>query len=635
MANKKVILSIVAIFAALFLVSFASAGTITSASYSSTALHNSNVIVSFNVTYVGADDVSTYNFSKSSSSVGNWVTLPGPTPITNDTTSSQLTAVLNIPASTPEGTITAYLYADNMNSTSYDNETITITISSDPSLSLSGTAVKLTETQNGTINVTNDGNVGFSTITLSENGEFNVSFSPASFALVAGGSQIVTITPVSTTNFFPDTLTIVAQTNTGTNYTLTSAYSVYEDFFCDYGDVNDTKVEITSIDDTSSGDEWEWKPLDEVTIDVEVENNLAEDEDFVVELAIYDTQEHSYVDIDDENALEQYVSIDEGKSEEVTFDFKVPIEMDDSDGRYVIYVKAYVDGDEDKYCNSYLATEVSGNSAGDIKITKESKEIILDDLEFSTNAKAGELVVVSTRAYNLGTSNQDDVYISLSNTKLKLDLESSKFDLDSGESKLIEFSFVVPDDAENGDYTLDLIAFFDYKKSSDYYSKESDTLTAKITVSDGTSSTTSALTGLAASLDSDSVAGEEMEVLTTITNLGTTRATFVISALDYESWATLSSISQRIVTLDAGEGQEIKITLNVKEDASGEQTFKIESRSGEKVDVKQVAVEIEDGSLLSSLSNYVGGNSMLWLIGAVNLALVLLVVFLAVRVFRR
>ena len=40
-------------------------------------------------------------------------------------------------------------------------------------------------------------------------------------------------------------------------------------------------------------------------------------------------------------------------------DFEVPIELEDSFGRYVLYVKAYVDGKERYYCNSLAGEDIS------------------------------------------------------------------------------------------------------------------------------------------------------------------------------------------------------------------------------------------------------------------------------------
>ena len=178
------------------------------------------------------------------------------------------------------------------------------------------------------------------------------------------------------------------------------------------------------------------------------------------------------------------------------------------------------------------------------------------------------------------------------------------------------------------------MTYFDYKSSSASYRKESEIFEAEITVVDGASSS-SALSGIAASLESDATAGADLEITTTITNLGSAQAVFIVDALDYGSWATLDSISDRTITLNAGESKDIIITLKVKDDISGEQTFKIQSQSGDKIDSKQIAVEISEGSWLSSLGDYFGNNSTLWIIGAVNVALVILILILALRVFRR
>jgi len=631
MITKKTILSLVAVFAALFLISFASATLVFSPStVNGTANPGAVVPLSFglnnsdNATYSVSWSVSSLSASwslpTSTSSIGAYQNLTG------------LSASFTIPSTALPGLQTTYTITANASNDTFSTTaglSALITVNQVYVLSLA-TIQPITRNQNGTINVTNTGNMDFSTVVLSAAGDYNVSLSPSTFALAHGASQTVAVTPLLS-EIFVDTLTISATGNSGAaNASL--SYTVYGDFFCDDGNVNTSKLDITSIDDSA---DWDWEPLDDVTVEVEVENNVGDDEDFVVEIALWDTVDHDFIELNGEDYLEEFIFIEDDDSDSVSFDFEIPIELEDSNGRYELYVKAYVDGDEDSYCNSYAASSIS-DGGDEIKVTKISQDIVLRDLVFPELVKAGDTVDVSARAFNLGSLNQDKVMVVLSNTKLGLDIESSSFELDSGESNLVDFSFVVPTTAENGIYTLKLISYFGYRENSDYYSKNEET-DIKITVGGGVNATTTGtgLSGISASLESDAKAGSDLEITTTITNLGAASATFVVSALDYESWATLNSISDRTIILAAGESEDITISLKVNEGVSGEQTFKIESRSGTKIDSKIVAVEIGGESLFSSLASSFGSNTTLWIVGIVNVLLIVLIIFLVVKVFRR
>ena len=538
----------------LALTSFASAGVldITSVSYSSSASHDSDVTVSFNVTYSGTAAATTITFNESTTNLGTWKTLPSQTVISNNSVPVPFSAVLSIPKHA-SGTLSATLKVDSMNSSADDSEPITITITNSPALDITSVQ-SLTKTQNATINITNTGNTALSNINLSSTGDINVSFSSNNFALNAGSSILVNVnslTDLNSLNLGSHTVTILAK-DIPTNAADTLTYTVAKDF-CDKGNINASKIEISDLDDKDSENEWEWKPLDNVKIEVEVGNNLDRDEDFVAELAIFDTEEEEFIEIDDEKSLTYDLSIDEDDSDTATFEFQVPAEMEDSEGRYVVYVKAYVDGDEDAYCNSYAAEDVPSSSVEPLKITKKSHEVVLDELTASSTVKPGETVVISARAFNIGANDEDKVKVVLTNTKLGLNLESSSFSLDIGESDEVDFSFVIPDTAESGVYSLRLISYFYYKKSSDSYSKNSDTFEVKLTVAGGANTTTSTATssGITASLTSSAKAGSQMEVKATIRNLGTTQSTFVVGVTDYEDWASLNSISDRIVSLGA------------------------------------------------------------------------------------
>ncbi|MBS3065882.1 putative S-layer protein [Candidatus Pacearchaeota archaeon] len=638
MANKTFILSLASLFAITFFVSFASAAILNSTiiSVPSSVAHNAGSFsVSFNMTNTGVD-ASPINWSSSLTSGTATITLPTDTSLIENQIKI-FTATLSFPSFQSNNiafTITADPSGVGLNETISFSVPITLS----PSLSISSIQT-LTKTQNATINITNTGNQNLGTISLSASGDFNVSFYPTTLSSLApGASALVNVTSTSNLtdknvlSLGPHPLTITASATGATN---TLVYTINGDF-CDYGNVNASLVSISNIKDKYSETEWEWKPLDNVTVTFDIENNIGDDKDFTAELALYDSVRKKFVDLEDENSLSTDLSINDGNNEKVSFTFKVPADLEDSDGKYVLYVKAYVDGKEKSYCNSYPAKEVPDGSGEDIRIDKKENDVKLDEISYPTTAKPGEIVTISASVFNIGTEDQDKVKVMLTNSKLNLNLESYSFSLDSGDSTMVDFSFVVPASAENGIYALRLTPYLDYKSSTDTYAKQGSSFDAQITISGGANATTTtSLSGITASLESEAKAGSNLEITATITNFGTSAATFVVGAVDYDSWAILNSVSDRIITLAAGESKDVKISLSVNEGVSGEQTFKIESRSGDKIDSKVVAVEIGAKSLLSSLADSLTNNTMLWIIGAVNVILIIFIIVLAIRFLRR
>ena len=594
--------------------------------------HNSDINVQFSVNNTGSVNYTGITFSGVS---GSWSNLPASTTLSAGEIKS-FSATLHVPQFA-SGVLNAQLHAATTPAATADLS-VAVNIANSPSLSISSIKA-LTKAQNGTINITNNGNVALNSINLTASGEISVSLSDAGpFSLSPGSSKAVNVNAVSNLDELAlgSNAAAITAKDASAGAETSFSYTIKEDF-CEEGNVNATKIEISDIEDTSSEDEWKWKPLDDVKVEVKVENKLDKDEDFVVELGLYDKEEKEFVELDGEDTLEKELSLDEDDSDKVSFEFKVPADVEESDGRYVLYVKAYVDGDEDTFCNSYSAREMPGGASDSIEIEKKSNDVALDEVSVSSDVSAaGDTIRVRALVYNIGEEDETKVKITLKNSKLGLNLEQTISSLDSGDSEEVEFSFVIPSDAEDGTYTLSLETEFDYSKSADSYRKSSDdsweaTLKVGASSSSGQAST-SVLAGITASLDSDAKAGEALEITVTLKNLGAAKTSFIVGAKDFDSWAVLNSVSERIVSLDVGASKDIKFSFNINKDAAGEKSFLVETIAGNKVETKEIAVNIAESSALSDLFK---GNSLIWVIGAVNLVLLILIIVLAVRVLRR
>ncbi|MFQ5532108.1 MAG: putative S-layer protein, partial [Candidatus Nanoarchaeia archaeon] len=143
---------------------------------------------------------------------------------------------------------------------------------------------------------------------------------------------------------------------------------------------------------------------------------------------------------------------------------------------------------------------------------------------------------------------------------------------------------------------------------------------------------------VSANLESGGQAGQELVVKATITNLGDELASYSVNAAGYTEWADSAGLDQNVVLLNAGDSVDVLITFSVKSDALGDQIFDIEIMSDNEIVAKQpVAVTISEGKGRFGITGAAifGDNTFLWVIGFLNIALVIIIILVAVRVARK
>ncbi|MEK6893157.1 MAG: putative S-layer protein [Nanoarchaeota archaeon] len=568
--------------------------------------------------------------------------------VLNGSLSDLITLTFRAGGQAPVGVSTKNIIinAKHEDGTSVSIESVRLTPTINPNPSLSITKIKdLSRTQNGTINITNSGNIRLSNIVLSSAGNFGVSLSQSGvFSLNPGESRNVEVTAsdLSTLKFGINSATIsaVANNNVGAQYSFSIAES-----FCRSGTIG-SNLSLRDVAIRSDGeDDAIWKPLDTITVKVEVEN-LASDNigSIYVDLGLFDSngknvaKDLNFISKDDENV--KLGSINDGESKKTIFEFKAPADI--KEGNYRLAVKAYSKESglgEDKLCIDN-AGDLSNTIYEVIRIEKQDaagKFIAFDKIETSPSELiCGDKGVLSFDVLNIGTEDQDRIKVMLLNKELGISMfEEIKNGLDMGDSQAMSFSFGVPATASNKTYNLELSAEYDYNDGTyREISEDLFTVPLKVICLSKASSITGRAALITASLESDATAGKQMAINSKISNVGANSASFIIGAKNYESWATLDSISERVFTLAPGESKTLVIILSVNKDASGEKSFVIEALADGKSETREVAVNIA-GESASSLSSYFKNNYLIWIIGAVNLLLIILIIFVAIRVSRR
>jgi len=517
-----------------------------------------------------------------------------------------------------------------------------------------------------TFTITNTNATGVLNITLSPqqiadtNGKtVTINFNKTFLNIPAGNSTTVKATTYSLATdillgTFSKVYTINETGNSNNSQSLTLSFS---NSFCSNGSINDTNLRLrVDINNRGQGDDNTWMPLDsiEVRVGLENNNNLNGNGDLnsvrfrlglfkeglsnnIINDMIWANKDEGKVNVGD---------INEGDSKKYTFKFRVdPREV--KNGNYILRVKAYPKRDENGACIDHsddLINFGSSDTSANIRISEESdknKMVVVDEKSYPlvTNAFCGEQVTLPVDVYNIGDRDfNDQVKVTLVNKELGInENETALGDLNKGEKTNVRFSLNVPKDAQEKTYTLSMRTFYDYNKDNGVYDEVSyNTFNSLLKVAGNCVYVSNA--SVNANLVSGGKAGESLVVKALVTNTGDKKANYLVNTVGYSSWASSSNTVPTTFTLSPGESKDVLITLNVKNDASGEKLFDLKVLSGnELVKTQPVSVSIEKQGFFAggTINVFSGSNTYLWLLGIINAVLVIVIIFVAVKVLRK
>jgi len=430
------------------------------------------------------------------------------------------------------------------------------------------------------------------------------------------------------------------QTSSHTEKEIVEVYFV--NGYCDEGSFGDVDIIELEDEELDNEDAWDWHPLDDIEFEVEVENNFDDDDRFKVEWEIQDS-DGKQVDFDEEDN-EQSVSIDDGDSEKVTFNLRVPADIEDGD--YKLFVKAYVKGHESDTDDPEAGCIDNSDAFSDTYYQKisidrdEDRAVIvdIDKLETPDFVMCGDFATVYVKIYNIGTEDEDKVKVELYSSELDVDLSEVVNDLEEGESATVTFNFQVPENVEEKTYFFRLLTFFEYDEDDDEYDSNSkddldESFPLYLKVNCIQEKESKAL--ITAELDSDAVAGQQLVIKGTLKNTGEEETTYSLRLSGQSSWAELDRIDPSSMTLEGGDSEEFLIYLNVDEDTSGEQFFTIKADHDSETTEQEVSVVIEGeaGALTgAAIGEHIRQNWFIWIIIIINIILIIAIILVARRI---
>ncbi|MDO8516502.1 MAG: putative S-layer protein [Nanoarchaeota archaeon] len=552
-------------------------------------------------------------------------------------TSQPITATLNYPAyqSTPILITNLYANATEMGVVISSNKVSVPQINILPSSSLTLVKLKdLTNSQNATINITNNGNMVLNNIALTSTGDFLVNLSNSNIAtLLPGTSQVIEVSSTVLNNLKIGTNTITLTATSGS--TTSSTVILIDGSFCKYGTIGNN-LQIETIKDKSTlSDDWKWKPMDDVVIEVKVKNlEDSGDKDIIAKLVFVDKSTGREVSdfVVDTDALEQDASIDEGKSKTLTFNFQVSTDVKES-SNYRLYVKVYEDGAESKQCTSDIAMV---GDVRDIEIQKETYNSIVKSVNAPTTTSCDSTVDLTARLYNVGNNDDDRVRVIITNSELGLNLYKEVDSLSSGDFQEVSFRFAVPKGAEEKAYKLVFSTKFDYDSDGDRYKKESATEDDYVYYLNVLGNCQKPeLVALTPKLNSEARAGENLVIQVDVKNIGKTSIDYTITPASYDSWAELVSVEPATLKLDSGSTKQVIVTL--KPTSAGAHTFNINAVYNGQTTEQPVSVNVaEKKGLLSLIGlNNLGSNNTMYLVAGIFALLIILIISLIVKVSKK
>ena len=412
--------------------------------------------------------------------------------------------------------------------------------------------------------------------------------------------------------------------------------------YCSEGPVNNSFFEIRSVDESgsSSDDDWKWYPQDEITLTVKVKNNDDDnDRTARVEWDVYDKDAKEFLDIGEDDT----VDIDSNDYSEIEFTFEVPYDLERGT-RYALYIKAYDDDDgEEEICTVIGDNEKSASLEAvegiPLQIERDKTDVVVTKTDLPETLTCGSTIDAGLWIANVGRAREDKIKVTLLDSVFgsEVSREISKLDWDD-KSERVAFPITVPDDLQEGDYKLKFKMEYDYDDDDDQFG-ELKTVEYPIEIKGNCEVKQNLGAVITASLESEAVEGEVLKIKGTIKNTGDKATTFVVSVLDYNSWASLDKIEPRLINLAAGSSQDFLVYLNVSEDTEGEQFFKIRTDFGEgQSEEQEVSVAIEKGTATttpitgSAIENSLRENWFIWVIVIINIVLIIAIILVARRI---
>jgi len=190
---------------------------------------------------------------------------------------------------------------------------------------------------------------------------------------------------------------------------------------------------------------------DEVKVRMEFENDYTDDQDFEVEVHLYNLDE-------DESVETEYrdITIDENRNRVLSINFMIPDDLD-LDDQYAFLVKA-----EDEICNQEYI---------DLDIKRKDDDLVISEFVLPETASCGDRIEAKTIVNNIGSKDQEQVYVKIKNKEMGISEQSARFDIeeyDEDDEEMQVFSIKLPNNISEGVYKVEAGVYFEDQRYVTY-----------------------------------------------------------------------------------------------------------------------------------------------------------------------
>ena len=347
-------------------------------------------------------------------------------------------------------------------------------------------------------------------------------------------------------------------------------------------------IEDIEVND-ETGDDSEILPGDELEVNFDVSNEITTD--------MNDIRVRVWIEDDTGTRISDRIDTDnfdiQGKDVEAkSVALRVPVDADKGT-HYVVFETT---GEDDDGNNVYDL------AFAEIAVERNSHDLLIESVTFNPeDVTCGGPVEIAVKVVNIGTSKEDDVFVTIKNTKLGLDYKSEVFEVDDSGSDVdytVRTVFDVPKSAAEDLYSLDVKATFN---------SDSDTETKFVDMSVSCGSPAESDVELnTASNFANVAAGQTVKFVIEIKNNGASAADFVLSATGVQDWAIVT-IEPGDISLASGASIPANLYVTPKSGAAlGTHTATLTlEQDGNVVTTKEFTVNVE--SKQPTVSGLVGG----------------------------
>jgi hypothetical protein len=383
---------------------------------------------------------------------------------------------------------------------------------------------------------------------------------------------------------------------------------------CNIDEEKNIKIGDVDFDDT------EYNVGDTVSVDISDVEALVDLEGVKVEVSLYNKNKNKIID---SWKSDEELDINDGEKEDYSVEFDIPNDEDiGSNDNYLLIVTAT--GDEadsgDNQCVQRSDT---------VDIARDDHNVMIKDVNIvPATLSCGDSASIVVDIENIGTKDENDVYVEIVEQELGWNERSANYDLDkfskSDNDATVRFNLKIPANAVAKAYEINPLVYFDDgDKTNDGF--------ATLTVSKCES--VSEVTTLNVNTESDTkinTGAESVNLHLLITNNEGKDLNAILDLKPVGSWAT--TVTNQAITLHSGENN-LYLDLDLNELTAGTKTLivSVKPASAGEFITKEFNLNFEVGENKEGLKEVTGGvvgglkaSNVFWIIGDVVLVIVAL-----------